>query len=422
MHRSSECVAAIATALAKAQTELCNPEKAMVGTVYNNRSDSPQNFRYASLSSGLDIVRKTLGGQQIAIAQTTDIDRANGMVNLTTILLHTSGEWISSDWPVCQLSETSAPRRMGAALTYARRYALFTMVGIAGEDDLDAPDLTTTSQRETGPQRLYSQALKLSRRRTAHANSEPEHHPSAVREKLGADESASIRTQLIQEIETLRKMTCSLARSPSSRPRTACQPMTRSASRTPSRPGWPFEPHCRRHLTTDEPAYTPTDPTPAPTALSINGRVKPRDQGGAPERSKPRPSNLLRLRSRRSQPPITASRLRHDLRADATPAKIRQKRAHDQRAASARDKGHLKFVSSQPCLVCGRSPADAHHLKFTQPRAMGLKVSDEFTVPLCRTHHRDLHRFGDEAAWWNRAAVNPMEVARKLWTTTRAID
>src|SRR6202165_2984158 len=145
MHRSSESVAAIATALAKAQTELSNPEKAMVGTVYNNRSDIPQSFRYASLSSGLDIIRKTLGGQQIAIAQTTDIDRANGMVNLTTTLLHTSGEWISSDWPVCRLSETSAPRRMGAALTYARRYALFTMVGIAGKDDLDAPDLCAPS-------------------------------------------------------------------------------------------------------------------------------------------------------------------------------------------------------------------------------------------------------------------------------------
>ena len=148
MHRSSESVAAIATALAKAQTELSNPEKAMVGTIYNVRSDSPQSFRYASLSSGLDIIRKTLGGQQIAITQTTDIDRANGTVNLTTILLHTSGEWISSHWPVCQLSETSAPRRMGAALTYARRYALFTMVGIAGEDDLDAPPDATSDPAE----------------------------------------------------------------------------------------------------------------------------------------------------------------------------------------------------------------------------------------------------------------------------------
>ena len=162
MHRSSESVAAIATALAKAQTELSNPEKAMVGMVYNNRSDTPQSFRYASLSSGLDIVRKTLGGQQIAITQTTDIDQVNGMVNLTTILLHTSGEWISSDWPVCQLSETSAPRRMGAALTYARRYALFTMVGIAGEDDLDAPDLINDLPKGGAEQR-----------RSAPASSEP---------------------------------------------------------------------------------------------------------------------------------------------------------------------------------------------------------------------------------------------------------
>src|ERR1035438_7871522 len=143
MHRSSESVAAIATALAKAQIELSNPEKTMVGTVYNTRSDSPQSFRYASLSSGIDIVRKTLGGQQIAVAQTTDIDRVGGMANLTTLRLHASGELIPSDCAVCRTSEISAPRRMGAALTYARRYALFTMVGIAGEDDLDAPPDTT---------------------------------------------------------------------------------------------------------------------------------------------------------------------------------------------------------------------------------------------------------------------------------------
>src|SRR5882762_4452391 len=194
MHRSSESVAAIATALAKAQTELSNPEKAMVGTVYNNnRSDSPQSFRYASLSSGLDIIRKTLGGQQIAIAQTTDIDRANGTVNLTTVLLHTSGEWISSDWPVCQISETSAPRRMGAALTYARRYALFTMVGIAGEDDLDAPDVINDQPKggvEPAP-------VRVSPLRTENSGIPP------VRKKLDADESAALRVQLIREVETL---------------------------------------------------------------------------------------------------------------------------------------------------------------------------------------------------------------------------
>src|SRR3979490_429332 len=149
MHRSSESVAAIATALAKAQTELSNPEKAMVGTVYNVRSDSPQSFRYASLSSGLDIIRKTLGGQQIAVAQTTNIDRPSGAVNLTTVLMHTSGEWIASDWPVCALAEISQPRRMGAALTYARGYALFPMVGIAGEGGPDAPpDVPSDPQRQ----------------------------------------------------------------------------------------------------------------------------------------------------------------------------------------------------------------------------------------------------------------------------------
>ena len=201
MHRCSESVAAIATALAKAQTELSNPEKAMVGTVYIAGSESSRNFRYASLSSGLAIIRKILGAHQIAIAQTTDIDRANGTVNLITVLLHTSGEWISSDWPVCQISEISAPRRMGAALTYARRYALFTMVGIAGEDDLDAPD--------DAPLGGKTQAFTIS-------SQAPGRFPSTqpltdksknlpLRETLGQDESAALRNELILEIDAVSK-------------------------------------------------------------------------------------------------------------------------------------------------------------------------------------------------------------------------
>ena len=106
-----------------------------------------RSFRYASLSSGLDIVRKTLGQHEIATVQTTAIDQGAGIVNLTTVLAHASGEWIASDWPVCAISETATPHRMGAALTYARRYALFTLVGIAGEDDLDAPDLNAPTSR-----------------------------------------------------------------------------------------------------------------------------------------------------------------------------------------------------------------------------------------------------------------------------------
>src|SRR3954447_9886954 len=143
MPRSSESVASLAAALAKAQAELVNPEKSLTATIRTGRvGEGERSFRHAPLSSGLDIVRKTLGQHEIATVQTTAIDQASGIVRLTTMLAHASGEWIASDWPVCPVAETANPQRMGAALTYARRYALFTLVGIAGEDDLDAPDLT----------------------------------------------------------------------------------------------------------------------------------------------------------------------------------------------------------------------------------------------------------------------------------------
>ena len=149
MQRSSGSIGSLAAALAKAQGELTNPEKSLVGTIpANGPGGAERMFRYASLSSGLDIVRKVLGQHEIATMQTTAIDQAAGIVNLTTVLAHASGEWISSDWPVCAVSDTATPQRMGAALTYARRYALFTLVGIAGEDDLDAPDLTTPPRKE----------------------------------------------------------------------------------------------------------------------------------------------------------------------------------------------------------------------------------------------------------------------------------
>ena len=80
-----------------------------------------------------------------------------------------------------------------------------------------------------------------------------------------------------------------------------------------------------------------------------------------------------------------------------------------------RDKAHLKFVASQPCLICARQPCDPHHLRFAQPRALGLKVSDEFTVPLCRGHHRELHQTGNEVGWWQERKITPLEVARHLW-------
>src|ERR1700729_2682215 len=168
MQRSSPSIGTLASALAKAQGELVNPEKSLVATV---RRDGPhgaeQTFRYAPLSSGLDIVRKVLGQHEIATVQTTSIDQGAGIINLTTVLAHASGEWIASDWPVCAVSETATPRRMGAALTYARRYALFTLVGIAGEDDLEAPDLNSADPPKAekaslnGPARLSGEQNQL---------------------------------------------------------------------------------------------------------------------------------------------------------------------------------------------------------------------------------------------------------------------
>src|SRR5580704_1157600 len=142
MQQSSPSVGILAAALAKAQAEISNPEKSLTATIVSPfPREGSRTFRYASLSTGLDLVRKCLGQHEIATIQATRIDSDSGLINLTTALVHASGEWVSSDWPVSSISDTATPHRLGAALTYARRYALFTLVGIAGEDDLDAPDL-----------------------------------------------------------------------------------------------------------------------------------------------------------------------------------------------------------------------------------------------------------------------------------------
>ncbi len=207
MRRSSETIGAIAAAMAKAQAELTNPEKALVATIRaSNPWDSDQTFRYAALSSGLDIVRKILGGHEIATVQTTSIDNEAWLIRLTTMLAHSSGEWLSSEWPVCVVSDTAAPRRMGAALTYARRYALFTLVGIAGEDDLDAPDCNAKvdvaanaavqpARREQAPGKnpLATPALARKERSFRHG-----------RTSLAPEQSAALREQLLADIGQLQ--------------------------------------------------------------------------------------------------------------------------------------------------------------------------------------------------------------------------
>jgi hypothetical protein len=414
MHRSSESVAAIATALAKAQIELSNPEKAMVGTVYNTRSDNPQSFRYASLSSGLDIVRKTLGGQQIAVAQTTDIDRADGMVNLTTVLLHTSGEWISSDWPVCRTSEISAPRRMGAALTYARRYALFTMVG--------SPARMTSTHRPMRPttrkQSMRAPQLAPVLRRCVPASPRPRNGITPqILAKLGAEESAAIRAQLVGEIEALPEDDLQ------SRAIVILKAKNRLSADDAKRVEDAFA--ARMVLQTGtamDGAMTAISnlAQSQPTAVST-GVAKPQRKRGRPRKVKAA-SEQSDTPSAISKPADNELALASTHIHDDALAKIDKSALTISEPRRLRDKPHLKFVASQPCLVCGRSPADAHHLRFTQPRGMGLKVSDEFTVPLCRIHHRNLHSVGDEVAWWERRAIDPIATSRMLWISTRRIE
>src|SRR5246500_5086610 len=203
MHSGSESIGSIAAALAKAQAELTNPEKSLVATI---RSPFPREgdrtFRYAPLSSGLDIVRKGLGRYEIATIQTTTIDKDARLLRLTTVLAHSSGEWISSEWPVCQITDIASAQRMGAALTYARRYALFTLVGITGEDDLDAPDLGavpkpgSNAPRSDSPIQANGQAT-VQGRPSRNGGKPP--FPSA-KSVLAPEQSADHRERLVAQL------------------------------------------------------------------------------------------------------------------------------------------------------------------------------------------------------------------------------
>ena len=199
MQQSSSSIGNLAAALAKAQAELVNPEKSMIATIRGvGKGAAEQIFRYAPLSSGLDIVRKTLGQHEIATVQATAINHAAEILSVTTTLAHSSGEWISSDWPVCSLEDMASPKRMGAALTYARRYTLFALVGIAGEDDLDAPDLNATELTETLPNgRSRPNGGRINYRQKIPADRKVNSANAVLKSQL----SAVLRDQLLGELK-----------------------------------------------------------------------------------------------------------------------------------------------------------------------------------------------------------------------------
>jgi ERF superfamily len=376
MHRSSESVAALASALAKAQAELVNPEKSLTATMRSGRpGEGERSFRYAPLSSGLDIVRKTLGQHEIATVQTTAIDKETGVVNLSTMLAHASGEWIASDWPVCAVAETANPQRMGAALTYARRYALFTLVGIAGEDDLDAPDLcaappTTAARTGTGSGELLPPPRSDGNGRTRAAAR------AAGTPFLSSDESAGLRDRLLGEIAGLQSVESATNLAPGAL--AAKNQLTASDAKLLEEA---FEIRLSELL-------------PSESAEVVNVDASESFSAGGHEIDK------------MDEPSADQVGIDKSVLTVAAPRRYR-------------NRDHLRFVMQQPCLLCGRKPSDAHHIRFVQPRALGRKASDEFAVPLCRSHHRAVHRAGDEKAWWKQTGIDPIKVARKLWKSTR---
>ena len=397
MHRSSDTIATIASALAKAQVELTNPEKSLVATI---RSPFPREadrtFRYAPLSSGLDIVRKCLGRHEIATIQATGIDKEAGLLRLTTVLAHSSGEWISSEWPVCQISDIASAQRMGAALTYARRYALFTLVGIAGEDDLDAPDLgadPNPAAELPGPRDHGKQANGQAAPARPRAP-----FPNSARTALGVQLSASLRESLVEQLAAINSADEAAAWAHRNLP--AKNTLTAADAKIVEER---FQARLSK-ISDGEEASGGTTPRSTPDHPGAHGPPPAVADHGVLAVGQP-DSGAGHKASRRAK---------KQPRSDVVHALGKTVRL--------RDKEHRKFVLRQPCLVCGRVPSDPHHLTFTQPRALGRRVSDEFTVPVCRLHHRELHRSGNEAAWWQQFNIDPIPVALRLWQHTRSDD
>jgi hypothetical protein len=375
MQQSSSSVGALAAALAKAQAELVNPEKSMTATIRSDDKGGPeQTFRYAPLSSGLEILRKTLSQHEIAILQATAMDQAAGVVKLTTTLCHSSGEWVGSTWPVCSIEDMASPKRMGAALTYARRYALFALVGIAGEDDLDAPDLNApvpaagAAKKPLPNERIRSNGDRNHFRRKIPVGRDVNSAHAGLKSQL----SAVLRDQLLSELKKINSVDVAAT--------WACRVLPAKNS------------------------LNVVDARQLESAFEARVTELDLKAGNA----EPRPTTSFDRKGSESVKTATVETIQRSGPAHPEPRRVR-------------DREHLKFVAGYPCLLCGRHPTDPHHLRFAQSPALGRKVSDEFTVPLCRGHHREVHRCGDEAAWWAKVGIEPLSAANALWRETHPL-
>jgi hypothetical protein len=266
-------------------------------------------------------------------------------------------------------------------LTYARRYALFTLVGIAGEDDLDAPDLPTARREPPAPESpkangsLNGGMLHAPRPSAGLWNSKA---PSTLaRPELEPEASATLRDRLLRDIDAIAS---------------------------------PDDAALWAHRSLPE-----KNTLIAADALRIDQAFEAR-MACLPSSAEPQvPAATKRSPTRRSTKPAQARTQR------ARPKTIDKSALRLAEPRRVRDREHVRSVAKQPCLICGRRPSDPHHLRFAQSQALGRKVSDEFVVPLCRGHHRELHRHGDEAAWWQKASIDALAAARSLWLATHPL-
>jgi hypothetical protein len=260
-----------------------------------------------------------------------------------------------------------------AALTYARRYVLFALVGIAGEDDLDAPDLLT----EPSPAISTRAGPADSGQTIPNPTNGTVHRPGHPKPVLAPAQSAALRDQLLGEMADLKDGEAlalwAHRRLPSK------NALTAEDARIIDAAGQRILEICR------DPELDQADRPPALAASKTTDVVT---MSGVNQTQPATTYTVL---------PLT-------------------------KPSRKRNKAHLAFVASHPCLVCQRSPCDAHHLKFAQPQALGRKVSDEFTVPLCREHHHELHKHGNEAVWWANLQIAPVDTAQKLWRTNLVHD
>jgi len=240
---------------------------------------------------------------------------------------------------------------------------LFTLVGIAGEDDLDAPDLTPAvgPSASASASQAPSQPLQSPEKRARPEKSRPGH--------LSPDASKTIQAQLISELEQL----------------------------------------------TDSEALA----TWAHRVLPLKNNLSAADAQAVESAFATRLNELGEEASPRGTKHQKANR--HDRGRERTEPASEEVTTIG-KPVRERDRDHLRFVAAQACLVCGRTPSDPHHIKFAQQRAMGRKVSDRFTVPICRLHHRQLHRGGNERAWWQSQGIDPLAIAASLWANTHAAE